>query len=300
MEPVMETQRAPSNQPLRILYANDGSRDAEAAFQFIRGLRLPPGSLIHAVTVASVAEWYMPPWLYEMDQKWSRQVMDTFWKFPIAEGVEVTAAIRHGKPDHEILKAAEELDAKLIVVGSKGLTGVEEFLLGGVATNVAKHAHCSVLVARQSYSRSARVVIAVDESPTAAAAIAFLGDFPLPEGAQVTVVNVVRPFKPYPGLVPDDPVGFPIEVEAVQRTQHAAAEALVGAAREQLEAAGKPCTAVVREGDPASEILRVVNEELADLLVAGARGASMIEGMLVGSVADRLLKKAECSVLIVR
>jgi nucleotide-binding universal stress UspA family protein len=52
-------------------------------------------------------------------------------------------------------------------------------------------------------------------------------------------------------------------------------------------------------GDPATEILRVAEERNADLVVAGARGVSLIERLLVGSVADRLLKEAPCSVLIV-
>jgi nucleotide-binding universal stress UspA family protein len=293
-------QPVSTNKPLEILFANDGSRDSEAAFQFLRGLPLAPGSHIHAVTVASIAEWHMPPWLYEIDQKWSRQVLDLVCEIPVQEGVEMTAAIRHGKADHEILKCAEEMSADLIVVGSKGLTGIDEFMLGGVARNVAKYAKCSVLIARQQFAGTGRVVLAVDESPTAAVAVKSLGEFPLPETAQVTVVNVVRPYNPYPGLVPDDPVGFRRQLEEVQRKQHETAAALVAEAVGTLEAAGKTCTAEVRCGDPASEILRLVNEQLADLLVAGARGASLIEGLLVGSVADRLLKKAECSVLIVR
>jgi nucleotide-binding universal stress UspA family protein len=52
-------------------------------------------------------------------------------------------------------------------------------------------------------------------------------------------------------------------------------------------------------GDPADEILRLAEEREADLIVAGARGVSFLERLLVGSVADRLLKYADCSVLIV-
>jgi nucleotide-binding universal stress UspA family protein len=58
-------------------------------------------------------------------------------------------------------------------------------------------------------------------------------------------------------------------------------------------------TTAVREGDPASEIQAAAVEMGADLIVAGARGASLIRGLVVGSVADRLLRSREASVLLV-
>ena len=68
----------------------------------------------------------------------------------------------------------------------------------------------------------------------------------------------------------------------------------------RITAAGKHCRADVRAGDPAEEILEVAEERQADVIVAGARGRSLIERRLVGNVSDRLLKHAASSVLIVR
>ncbi len=50
----------------------------------------------------------------------------------------------------EILKAAKRIRADLIVVGSKGLTGLRRFLLGSVAHKVARHAPCAVIVVQQA------------------------------------------------------------------------------------------------------------------------------------------------------
>jgi nucleotide-binding universal stress UspA family protein len=80
----------------------------------------------------------------------------------------------------------------------------------------------------------------------------------------------------------------------------AAAHGLVESACDQLAAAGKVASSEVKEGDPATEILAAAEDQGADLIIAGARGHSFIEGLLVGSVADRLLKRASCSVLLVR
>jgi nucleotide-binding universal stress UspA family protein len=52
-----------------------------------------------------------------------------------------------GDPSRALLEAAKDFDADLIVVGSKGLTSHAHFILGSVASSVAHHAPCDVLVA---------------------------------------------------------------------------------------------------------------------------------------------------------
>jgi nucleotide-binding universal stress UspA family protein len=51
-------------------------------------------------------------------------------------------------PASAILDVAEEANADLIVVGSKGMTGTKRFLLGSVPNRVAHHARCSVLIVK--------------------------------------------------------------------------------------------------------------------------------------------------------
>jgi nucleotide-binding universal stress UspA family protein len=55
---------------------------------------------------------------------------------------------RIGKPAAEILAVAKEIGADLIMIGSKGLTGVERFVLGSVAEKVVREAGCTVEVVR--------------------------------------------------------------------------------------------------------------------------------------------------------
>jgi nucleotide-binding universal stress UspA family protein len=56
--------------------------------------------------------------------------------------------IQVGKPATEIVKAAQEWPADLIVIGSHGRGGVQRLLLGSVADGVMRHAKCPVLVVR--------------------------------------------------------------------------------------------------------------------------------------------------------
>jgi nucleotide-binding universal stress UspA family protein len=63
-------------------------------------------------------------------------------------GLEVGIYPRQGDPADAILDIAEELNADLIVVGNKGMTGAKRFLLGSVPNKVSHHAPCSVLIIR--------------------------------------------------------------------------------------------------------------------------------------------------------
>jgi len=67
-----------------------------------------------------------------------------------AAGVPVATYAREGDPADAILDVAEERGADLIVVGNKGMTGAERFLLGSVPNRVSHHAPCSVLIVRTS------------------------------------------------------------------------------------------------------------------------------------------------------
>ena len=63
-------------------------------------------------------------------------------------GVDVEIHAREGDPADAILDLAEEVNADLIVVGNKGMTGARRFLLGSVPNKISHHAPCSVYIAR--------------------------------------------------------------------------------------------------------------------------------------------------------
>jgi nucleotide-binding universal stress UspA family protein len=65
----------------------------------------------------------------------------------LQSGVEVTTSAVRGKPADVIVDEAKRLDADLIVVGSKRMTGISR-VLGSVANDVAHHAGCSVYIAK--------------------------------------------------------------------------------------------------------------------------------------------------------
>ena len=82
--------------------------------------------------------------------------------------------------------------------------------------------------------------------------------------------------------------------------EEAESQAILAAAREALVHSLVSITTEVRTGDPAETILRAAEEGPARLLVVGARGRSSIGRFFLGSVAERLVRHAACSVLLAR
>jgi nucleotide-binding universal stress UspA family protein len=295
----------------RILFATDGSRSAREARAFAAALPLAAGDAIHVICVAHapaaelahVAGPGGDGWLLDHIVKTARATAAAILAEDAAalarDGVAVTTAMLEGEPAHAILQAADELPADLVVVGSRGLTGIEGLIMGSVARNVARHARRPVVVAHAPERGLARVVLGVDGSEHSRHAAAFLVRLPLPPAAEVVVAHVVRP--PHAdSLLPQwDPEAARAAEAALRRRAELAGERCIAAALAVLEAGHRAARPALREGDAALELANLATEDGADLIAAGARGGSRIEGLLVGSVADRLLRVEGRSVLLV-
>ncbi len=90
---------------------------------------------------------------------------------------------------------------------------------------------------------------------------------------------------------------FALELERIQDEARAKLEAL---AKERAAASGLAVTPVFRPGSAGHEIVRYAREALADLLVVGSHGRTGLRRILVGSIAENVLRHAPCDVLVVR
>jgi nucleotide-binding universal stress UspA family protein len=63
---------------------------------------------------------------------------------------------------------------------------------------------------------------------------------------------------------------------------------------------GGPVKTAVVAGDPASEIIRFARAEAADLVVVGTHGRTGLKRLVIGSVAERVVREAPCPVLVAR
>jgi nucleotide-binding universal stress UspA family protein len=142
---------------MRILLAIDGSAPSQDAISEVAHRPWPSPS---TVRILCVIQPYTPPatevvlagaTLEEIRQRQAteaeRLTKDAGERIA-APGLSVETAIREGDPRTEIVDAADEWKADLIVVGSHGRTGLKRLMLGSVAGAVVAHAHCSVEVIR--------------------------------------------------------------------------------------------------------------------------------------------------------
>ena len=140
---------------MNILLAVDGSEFSDAAIQ--RLIRTRPADaqvrIIHVIEPFPVIEsWvYTPDWNKMLDEQ--RKEAEAF----VAEAAQtlrnanfpVTTSIESGNAQAMIIDTATKWPADLIVMGSHGRRGLERFLMGSVSDGVARHAPCSVLIARK-------------------------------------------------------------------------------------------------------------------------------------------------------
>ncbi|GAB4358836.1 MAG: universal stress protein [Oricola sp.] len=142
----------------KIVVAVDGSEGSLKALKLAAGLQKSLGGELLIVTIYrhhSLLEASMsmvrpdePEILDDAMRDHARKVAEEAKQVAAAEGVTALRAFaKAGQPARAIVKFAEEHDAGLIVVGSRGIGDVEGFLLGSVSHKVTSLARCPVLVA---------------------------------------------------------------------------------------------------------------------------------------------------------
>lgn len=209
--------------------------------------------------------------------------------------LEMEYCTRVGVPAEEILNAAEEIGADLIVVGTHGRTGLSRFLTGSVAEVVLRRAKCPVLALRTPDPKhepgEIRVILhPTDFSDRSADALRVARTLARDQGARLILLHVASNEITAEGMavMPVDPRVY---------------RELLDEMRGQLEGPDLkyPVETQVREGmATAAEIQRAAEELHSDLIVMGTHGRTGLGRVLMGSVAEGVLRHSSCPVLTVR
>ena len=136
----------------RILVPTDFSADASAALDYAQELGRPFGAsvcLLHVVeNPLSAGVWSSDMYTAEIDGLQINLVDDAAERLQelVPPGAQwMTTEVRTGPAAKEILAVAEERKVDLIVMGTRGRTGLAHLLLGSVAERVVRMASCPVL-----------------------------------------------------------------------------------------------------------------------------------------------------------
>lgn len=157
-----------------------------------------------------------------------------------------------------------------------------------------------------SPSPTRRAILATDGSVHARAATTFVGALAWPAGAVVSVASVVEAPNPSDLAISHWEEHVLADWRMIIEHSHASAReqalAYIAEAANALRAGhpGVDIDEVVCLGEPAAELLSLARSVDAELLITGARGRTVLEGLLLGSVSEALVTEAPCPVLIVR
>ena len=289
-----------NNSPATILLATDGSEDARMAARAAAEISSKTGAGLHVVYVLSPTNWdvYGPVpndyfGSYE-DSGWQILEEETKRIRDAGGGVDETH-LRTGAAADQILDLAEEVEAGLIVMGSRGQGPVTRLLMGSVSEGVVHHARCPVLVVRgeDKVWPPARIVVGDDGSEQARAAGELAAAIGGVSGAKGLLVRV------FPNPPEMDLEGRASNPRIVDDALRRAERDLLHRADGLEEVWGERPKVRVAVGDPAALILEAIRErEGSTLAVVGSRGLGRVQRMRLGSVSTKVLRVADGPVLV--
>lgn len=197
--------------------------------------------------------------------------------------------IERGVPHATIIERAEALGAALIVVGASPSH------VGHEAERVVRYAHAPVLVARPGPATGV-VLAATDLSDAALPAVAAAVDEARRSRDPLAILHVIdlRPLMMQPDF------GAAAAVPLTEELRESLLDSARGRLRKALRKHRAKGDALVETGEPTAVILDQAARAGARLLVLGTAGATGLKRMVLGSVAEAVVRRAESSTLVVR
>lgn len=214
-------------------------------------------------------------------------------------GITVSQLLIDRDPDDALVEAATELGADLIVTGTRDRGRLRRWLLGSVAEQVVRAASCSVLVTRGGDPDRGfeRIVVGTDFSPAAEGALARAVELARP-GATIDAVHCFHvPLLSLTTAADAVPVeGYDSLRAELLADAHAHGDAALAAH------AAAPVTIRfhLKEESPREAVCDLAEQHHADLVVVGSHGRRGLRRVLLGSVAEAVVRHAPCSVLVAR
>jgi nucleotide-binding universal stress UspA family protein len=239
------------------------------------------------ISVDTLSDWLRRP---------AQSVSGTNW--PDLEALTIVQEqLESATPAEAIVGYADETDIDLIVMGTHGRRGVDRMLFGSVTEEVVRKAPCPAFTVRQDAEVTPdqairRILVPIDFSDTSEAAVHHAKEIALTYGAELNLLHVVeQPF--YPSSYGMDSVSFPTQ-EIVDRVE----TQLGDLAREEIGYEHVMVEATV--GHPPSSILDYVETNEIDLVVIATHGRTGLDRVLIGSVAERVLRQSPTPVFVVK
>lgn len=294
----------------RMLLATDFSRFSEGAETYACSLAASWGATLTVISVLEFPPGMNPDYpvnrlyLDELMKEATRRFTDLKAR-AAKRGISVHTCVTTGIPSEDVLAAAKTHGMDLIVVGTKGKTGLEYVLLGSTAERIIRMTPCPVLAVPAEIQRAEggsggtnrpavldRILVPIDFSDCSLDALEYAVLVAQRGKASIKLLHVL------------EPVSYGLDFTLLHETKREHMRTVI---TERLSSLVSALTSAqvtaeffIRGGLPADSILDAALTQPADLIVMGTHGRRGLSHALIGSVAESVLRKARCPVLTVR
>lgn len=262
------------------------------------------GAVVPEAEPASEAERVFRERLHKRVEA-AERALDKAAEVAEALGPHVEKHVLSGRPWEAMIAYAEKVQPSVLAIGPHGHSGavrttrenLSEWLIGSTADRVIRHSKWPVLVGPRDPEEHARQlgggtwIVAVDFSDASRRALRISAELAGPSKAKLVVAHALS--GPFEGLEPmtDEPFP-PVAHGEKERVESELGGFVKGEVDDEVELH-------LRVGEPAHAIADSALDLDAKLIVMGTHGRSGLAHLLLGSVAERVLRRAPCPVLIV-
>lgn len=275
----------------KILYADSGAENAQDMLKILLEL---PATKNAQVSILKVISPKTTQEESEVKEKAAAKIQDLATKIGI-NCDEASCKVEEGEPKTTVLKVAKEVNADLIIMGSRGLGKLQSILSNSVSQYVFQLTDRSMLLVKDDIyvKKLKRVMVAIDKSPAAQYALdvtlSLLQGY---QDAEIFLTRVNPDLDPNLKLSKEDMENNPILAPAIAK----------------IKRMGLEYRCLVTGGRPAQKICNLAEARNIDLLVLGsperrpsvAKNLPDIERLLGSSLSDYIRIKAPCPVLLAR
>jgi nucleotide-binding universal stress UspA family protein len=205
-------------------------------------------------------------------------------------------------PFDEICRLAQTVPGELVVMPTHGRTGLKHVFLGSTAERIVQHSSCPVLITRGSALqanngsrfRMKTILVPIDFSSCSREglryAIAFANEF----GAKIILLHAT-----YLGYVYSSEGTVIYDIPSLQKAARKAAERKMHELVRSVNFGSVKYETVFTEGSPVLDICAFAKEHDVDLIITSTHGFTGFTHVLIGSIAEQVVRHAPCSVLVV-
>ena len=289
----------------RLLLATDFSDEARRAEEYASALAASWQIPLSVMTVLEFPPGMNPDYAvnkqYLTDRMHDASTRLAEFKERIGmRGTVATTRIARGIPSEEVIAAAQAEEADLLVVGTRGKSGLAHVLVGSTAERVIRSAPCPVLAVptlkddrstEESISLK-RILVPTDFSDCSLDALEYAAVVASQSKASVELLHVLEPV--YYGL------DFTFEHAGERERKRKQIAQVLEDVSADLSKAGILVKTGIRGGMPPDTILEYVQTSASDLIIMGTHGRRGLSHLMTGSVTEAVLRRGRCPVLAVR